>query len=84
MRRYLAALCHTLTVAVPDWQQWLDDNPLRKIMKPAEPRGRSRFLEKPELATLLKACQASGNPHLHMVVVLAVSTGMRQGAKVKR
>jgi integrase len=65
-------------VAVRDWQ-WLDENPLLKISKPAESRGRTRFLEKTELEQLLRACEASRNAHLHIVVVLAVSTGMRQG-----
>jgi integrase len=78
VRRYLAALSHALSVAVRDWQ-WLDENPLLKIGKPAESRGRTRFLEKSELERLLEACKASRNQHLHTIVVLAVSTGMRQG-----
>lgn len=78
VNRYLAALSHCLTVAVKEYQ-WLPDNPLRKVSKPPEPRGRVRFLADDERARLLAECQASSNPFLFPVVVLALSTGMRQG-----
>lgn len=76
--RYLAALSHCLSVAVKEYQ-WLDDSPLRKVSKPKEPRGRVRFLSNEERAALLSACEASPNPYLFPVVVLALSTGMRAG-----
>jgi len=76
--RYLAALSHCLSVAVKEYQ-WLDDSPMRKVRKPKEPRGRVRFLSEPERAALLTACEASPNPYLLPVVVLALSTGMRAG-----
>lgn len=76
--RYLAALSHCLSVAVKEYQ-WLDDSPMRKVSKPQEPRGRVRFLSDDERAALLRECQASANPYLYPVVVLALSTGMRAG-----
>ena len=76
--RYLAALSHCLTVAVKEYQ-WLDDSPMRKVSKPPEPRGRVRFLSDEERAALLRECQASENPYLYPVVVLALSSGMRAG-----
>jgi len=83
--RYLAALSHAFTIAVNEWG-WLDDSPLRKVKKPALPRGRVRFLSEDttdgidgERTRLLKACEESSNPYLYPVVVLALSTGMRQG-----
>ena len=78
VRRYLAVLSHALSVAVKEWA-WIDENPILKVTKPAEPRGRTRYLEQEELDRLLKACAGSRNPHLSTVVVLAVSTGMRKG-----
>lgn len=75
--RYLAALSHALTVAVKEWG-WLDDTPMRKVRKPREPRGRVRFLSEDERARLLASCKA-GPPWLEPVVLLALSTGMRQG-----
>jgi integrase len=87
--RYLAALSNVFTTAVNEWG-WLEDSPMRKVTKPKEPRGRVRFLcedtTSPDGKTLegertrmLRACQGSSNPYLYPVVVLALSTGMRQG-----
>lgn len=86
--RYLAALSHAFSIAVNEWG-WLDDSPMRKVKKPKEPRGRVRFLSEDETINgevisgertkLLKACKESSNTYLYPVVVLALSTGMRQG-----
>ncbi len=76
--RYLAALSHALTVATKEWG-WLDESPMRKVTKPKEPRGRVRFLDDGERSGLLKACKESSNPYLYIVVVIALSCGLRQG-----
>lgn len=76
--RYLAALSHALTIACKEWE-WLEESPIRKVTKPREPRGRVRFLNDEERHALLKACHESSNPFLYPVVVIALSTGMRQG-----
>jgi len=78
VNRYMAALSHCFTMAVKEWG-WMDDNPMRKVTKPQEPRGRVRFLSDSERAALLAACKKSGNPCLYDVVLLALSTGMRKG-----
>lgn len=75
--RYLAALSHALTIAVNEWG-WLEDNPMRKVRRPKEPRGRVRFLRDKEREKLLESCKASECAHLYPIVVLALSTGMRQ------
>lgn len=75
--RYLAALSHAFTTAVREWQ-WCEDNPLRKVTKPREPRGRVRFLSDDERQRLLDTCQQSRNPYLHTVVLLALATGARK------
>lgn len=75
--RYMAALSHAFSVAVNEWE-WLDDNPMRKVRRPKEPRGRVRFLSEGERKRLLAACKASDCKQLYPVVVLAISTGMRQ------
>lgn len=74
--RYLAALSHAFTVAVNEWG-WVETNPVKKVKKPVEPRGRVRFLSDDERDRLLVACQESKNKNLYVIVVLAVSTGMR-------
>lgn len=88
VNRYMAALSHAFTLAVNEWG-WLEDSPMRKVKKLKEPRGRIRFLSEDETidgqlvegerTRLLKACKESPNPYLYPVVVLALSTGMRQG-----
>lgn len=79
--RYMAALSHAFTIAVNEWQ-WLEDSPMRKVKKPKEPRGRVRFLDDDERAKLLTACKESSNAFLYPCVVLALSTGMRQGEEM--
>lgn len=76
--RYLSALSHVFTIAVTEWE-WFEDSPMRKVRKPKEPRGRVRYLSDYERERLLKACRESDNKYLYLVVVLAISTGMRKG-----
>jgi integrase len=76
--RYMAALSHAFTIAVNEWQ-WLEDNPIAKVKKPKESRGRVRFLDDTERNRLLSTCKESSNKSLYLCVVLALATGMRQG-----
>lgn len=76
--RYLSSLSPVFTVAINEWQ-WLEESPMRKIKKPKEARGRVRFLDDDERQRLLTACQESRNKQLYLCVILALSTGMRQG-----
>lgn len=76
--RYLAALSHAFTVAVREWG-WLEDNPVQKVRRPTEPRGRVRFLSEEERTALLAACKRDRNPLLYPLVVLALATGARLG-----
>ncbi|MDD2899486.1 MAG: site-specific integrase [Desulfuromonadaceae bacterium] len=78
VNRYMASMSHCLSVAANEWQ-WLEVNPMQKVKKLKESRGRVRFLDDDERERLLKACQESVNPFLYTVVVLAASTGMRHG-----
>ena len=76
INRHLAVLSHAFTVAVKEYG-WLDSNPVMKVTKPKEPRGRVRFLSDDERARLLSACLESASPDLYPAVVLALSTGAR-------
>lgn len=78
VNRYIAALSHACTLAVTQWE-WLETHPLSKIKKRPEPRGRVRYLSDEERERLLKACRGSGSQFLYPVVILALSTGARQG-----
>lgn len=78
VNRYMAALGHCITAAVKEWG-WMESNPMRNVQKQKEDDGRVRFLSDDERSALLEACKESQNPYLYPVVVLALSTGMRQG-----
>ena len=77
VNRYMAALSTALNTSIREWE-WMEDNPMRKISKLKEPRGRVRYLSKDERESLLAACKDSVNNHLYLAVVLALSTGARQ------
>ncbi len=76
VNRYMAALSIVLTKAVREYG-WLEENPMFKVTKKREGRGRIRFLSDEERNTLLKACQEASNPHIYLLVVIALSTGAR-------
>ena len=77
VNRYLSALSHAFTIAWKEWE-WIEDSPMKRVSKFKEPRGRVRFLSDDERKRLLKACQDT-DWRLYIVVVLALSTGMRRG-----
>ena len=74
--RYMASLSHALTIAVREWE-WLENNPMHKVKRPAHPKPRLRFLDDDERRQLLEACRNSPCPYLYPVVVIALSTGAR-------
>ena len=78
VNRTLAALSSALSFAVKELE-WLEDNPMVRVRKFAESRGRVRYLSSDELPELLKACRSSKSPDLLVAVLLALSTGARQG-----
>ena len=77
VNRTMAALSSALTFAVKELE-WLEENPIKRVRKFAESRGRVRYLSEKELPELLKACRASKNKDLPLAVLLALSTGARQ------
>jgi integrase len=78
VNRYLAALSAVFSRASKEWM-WMEDSPMKKVSKLSEPRGRVRFLSDDERGRLLKVCRESDEPLLHPFVVVALSTGARQG-----
>ncbi len=77
INRYLAALSHLFTIAMKEYG-WVEENPVLKITKPKEPRGRVRFLSDKERKRLLEACKAHSDV-LYTITVVALSTGARKG-----
>lgn len=78
VNRYLTSLGHVFSIAVNEWG-WLETNPMRKVRKLKEPRGRVRILTDKERDSLLAACRKSEDRRLYPLVVLALSTGARRG-----
>ncbi|TDJ17184.1 MAG: site-specific integrase [Gammaproteobacteria bacterium] len=77
VNRYLAAISHVFTIARKEWH-WVKDNPLQNVSTLKEPRGRVRFLSDDERRRLLEASKAHSD-QLYTIIVLALSTGARQG-----
>ena len=77
VNRYLAILSHLFTLSVKEWG-WAYENPVLKVTRLKEPRGRVRFLSDDERSCLLEACKQSDSAYLYTVVVLALSTGARR------
>lgn len=74
--RYLAALSAVLRKAAREWE-WISENPLSRVDRFPESKGRTRYMEGDEIERLLDAC---GQDHaLKTMITLAVATGMRQG-----
>jgi integrase len=78
VNRYLSALSKAFTNAVKEWH-WLPDNPLSRVNKKPEPRGVVRFLSDDERKNLLDACRNSEYKPLYLIVLFALTTGMRRG-----
>jgi len=78
VNRYLTSLGHVFSIAVKEWG-WLEANPMRKVRKLKEPRGRVRILSDEERTSLLRVCRMSEDRRLYPLVVLALSTGARRG-----
>jgi integrase len=77
INRHLTSLSALFTVAQKQWQ-WVYKNPVRDVRREQEPKGRARFLSDDERKRLLDACDASYCPFIKLIVVLALSTGMRK------
>ncbi len=78
VHRYLTILSGAFSAGVKEWF-WMDDNPCLRVVKPAQGRGRARFLDEDEKRRLLAACKDSTEPRLYPLVAMALCTGARRG-----
>jgi len=78
VNRYLSSLSAVLTYAVKELS-WISENPCTNLKKLKENSGRDRVLKEEEILELLKACKESHSPYLFCVVLIALTTGARQG-----
>lgn len=77
LNRYLNSLSMVFRGA-KEWG-WSTRNPVLDAKKNTEPKGRVRYLSDSEREKLLSVCQKDEFKKLYLIVVLAISTGMRKG-----
>jgi len=77
INRYMACLSIVLSKAVKEWE-WMEENPMFKVAKKKEPKGRIRFLSEDERKNLLTECKKISK-ELYLLVLTALSTGARYG-----
>ncbi|MGO8754211.1 MAG: tyrosine-type recombinase/integrase [Gallionellaceae bacterium] len=75
VNRYLAALSSVCAYGVKELG-WLERNPVERVTKPKENKGRLRYLDDAELPRFLAACRKHNN--LYLAVLLSLTTGGRQ------
>ncbi|MCT4552937.1 MAG: site-specific integrase [Alphaproteobacteria bacterium] len=78
VNRYTSALSHCFSIAVNEWNL-LESNPFNKISNLEEPKGVVRYLSDDERVRLLEVVSQSKSPYLEVIVMIALSTGARQG-----
>lgn len=78
VNRYLATLSTLMSYGTRECG-WISDNPCLRLAKFKEPTGRARVASQDEYLRLLEECKNSRSEYLLPVVLLAITTGMRQG-----
>jgi integrase len=78
VNRYLATLSKAFSLATKEWE-WISDNPFPRVSKLPENKGRTRFLSREELQSLLHACKSHKNPNLYGMVLMGAALGVRFG-----
>jgi integrase len=78
VNRYMAAFSAVMTYGVRECG-WMQHNPCSRVTKFKETRGRDRVASIKECEHILMECKHSRNEHLLPIVLIAITTGMRQG-----
>lgn len=79
VRLELSLLSNFFELARIEWGFTLSQNPCKDVRKPPVPRGRSRRLTAREERQILRYAHQHKNKELYSIVVLAITTAMRQG-----
>ena len=78
VNRYMATLSLLLSYDVKQLQ-WISENPCSGLIKLKENPGRDRVLTSEEINDLLSTCIQSSSTYLYPIVLIAITTGARQG-----
>lgn len=75
----IAIVQHAFEVAIREWHWPFKENPLKRLKKPRNNKGRERRLEGIEEKLLLLHTEQTRNPHVKNVILFALETAMRRG-----
>lgn len=78
VNRYMASLSLLFSYAVKQLH-WISESPCASLIKLKESPGRDRILTPNEIDRLLSACRKSRSLYLYPIVLIALTTGARQG-----
>jgi integrase len=81
VNRYRCVLSSIMSFAFK--QEYIASNPVNKTASLPMSKGRVRYLTSAERERLLTACRASEWDKLYLIVLLAMTTGMRRGELLK-
>lgn len=75
----MRAMISSIFVYAIKQKKYLKTNPVKTAISFKEPKGRERYLSDDERIALLSACRESDWDKLYLLVLLALTTGARQG-----
>lgn len=78
VNRYMASLSLLFSYAAKQLR-WISENPCASLTKLKENPGRDRVLSPDEIHCLLATCRQSRSRYLYTIVLIAITTGARQG-----
>lgn len=82
VRREMNLLGAILQTATDEWG-WIEANPMRKVRKPPDGKGRERLVTPEEIDVLLAECRSPLEKLVALAVMFALETGMRAGEIVQ-
>lgn len=83
VRRELNLLSSLFETAKNEWGMMVLNNPVTAVKRPSDSVARDRRLTSNEKEKLLSESQRTGSRQLHLAIVIALNTGMRQGEILK-
>lgn len=82
MNRDKSLLGHVIEIARGEWDMDFKANPFQRVRGAPQGLPRERRLSSAEEAALMHACDATKNPYVCPIIVLALETAMRRGELV--
>jgi integrase len=77
--RELGLIQHAFDVAIKEWDYPIQFNPVTKVKKPEIRNRRERRVSLSEMKVLIRSLKICQSPQMRLLVMFAISTGMRRG-----